>query len=86
MKKTWSMINDTLNSNQMHNQTREFIIDNKVITDQNEIANGFNTYVVNIGRSLVESIELLHPYSEYIGTQTNTSLNEYNLLCIEHYG
>jgi len=74
MKKTWSIINDTLNNNQNHNQASEFVIDNKVITDHDEIANGFNTYFVNIGRSLAESIQPLHSYSEYIGIQTNSRL------------
>ena len=59
MKKTWAIINETLNRNRKSNDfPLEFIVNNESITDINDIANHFNNFFSNIGTILPSSIKL----------------------------
>ena len=50
MKKTWSVINDTLNRNKNKNDLpTEFLVNDHCISNPRIIADSFNTYFVNIG-------------------------------------
>ena len=44
MRKTWGVINDTLQSNRRSRGQSEFIFGNRIISDSDEIANHFNDY------------------------------------------
>ena len=48
MKKTWGVISDTLKRNRKSKSQAEFIDENHVIRDTDEIANHFNDYFINI--------------------------------------
>ena len=49
-KKTWGVISDTLKRNRKSKSQAEFIYENHVIRDTDEIANHFNDYFINIAR------------------------------------
>ena len=74
VKKTWALIKET-----------EFIWNDRIITDLDEIANKFNTYFINIGQSLSEQIHATRSSDEYLSNRTNTIFNftEVNEECID---
>ena len=49
VKKTWALIKETLQQKKKHELPAEFIWNDRIITDLDEIANKFNTYFINIG-------------------------------------
>ena len=64
-----------------HELPNEFVWNNHVITDMNEIANEFNRYFISIGQSLSEKIQSVHSSEEYLGQKANsvfkfTAVNE----------
>ena len=56
VKKTWTLIKETLQQKKKQELPAEFIWNDQIITDLDEIANKFNTYFINIGHSLSEQI------------------------------
>ena len=50
----------------------EFIWNDRIISDLDEIANKFNTYFINIGHSLSEQIHATRSSDEYLNNRTNT--------------
>ena len=59
MKKTWSMINETLNRNKNKNDLpTEFLVNDHCISNPKIIADSFNTYFVNIGSNLSSKLNL----------------------------
>ena len=49
MKNTWLTIKGTLQVNKKHDLPVEFLMDNAMLTNPDEIANEFNAYFVSIG-------------------------------------
>ena len=72
IKKTWSVINETINRKPSNKTVNTFIINNEKVTDQTEIANSFNNYFVNIGKSLSEQIHTNCHFSDYLHNSTVT--------------
>ena len=66
MKKTWGVISDTLKRNRKSKSQAEFIYENHVIRDTDEIANHFNDYFINIARTLSQQIRPTHSFNNYI--------------------
>ena len=54
IKKTWSLINETLNRNLKKQSTHEFLINDEMISDPIIIANKFNQYFAHIGSTLAQ--------------------------------
>ena len=52
IKRTWSVIKHTLQKNVLCPDSTNFVLNNRMITNLDKIANEFNKYFVNIGRSL----------------------------------
>ena len=52
IKQTWSVIKNTLQKNARCPDSTKFILNNRMITNLDEIANEFNIYFINIGRLL----------------------------------
>ena len=71
VKKTWALIKETL----QQKKKQEFIWNDRIITDLDEIANKFNTYFINIGHSLFEQIYATRSNDEYLSNKTNTIFN-----------
>ena len=57
LRKVWAIIKNVINQNKSKKISDQFILNNKKITDPNEIANGFNDYSVNIGPTLASKIK-----------------------------
>ena len=59
IKKTWKTIDETLNRRKNKSKFPSvFIVNNRSIADQNEIADQFNIFFSNIGSTLSDSIEI----------------------------
>ena len=56
VKQTWGLIKETLQQEKRHELPLEFVWNNGIIIDADEIANKFKTYFINIGHSLSEQI------------------------------
>ena len=75
IKKTWSIIKDSLNNDSNNKTPFEFIVGNESISDPDIIANKFNEYFINIGRSLSEGITPVHSYRDYLSNKPNKRFN-----------
>ena len=66
--------------------SNKFILNNVTITDPDEIANEFNRYFINIGRSLSDQIQKTHSSQDYLPQHnkptSNFSFNPVNEECI----
>ena len=71
MRKTWCLLNETLNRNVKKQPTHEFLVDNIMTTDPVIIANKFNEYFINIGNSLADKIPMAEPFHSYLNHPTN---------------
>ena len=85
VKKNWALIKETLQQKKKQELPTEFIWNDRIITDLDEIANKFNTYFINIGQSLSEQIHATSSSDEYLSNRTNTIFNftEVNEECID---
>ena len=66
IKRTWSLINSSLNRNLRQCTKTEFCINNQIVTNAEDIANGFNDYFINIGSSLSNQIQSTTHYDTYL--------------------
>ena len=57
IKQTWSVIKNTLQKNARCPDSTIFVLNNRMITNLDEITNEFNKYFLNIGRSLNDQIQ-----------------------------
>ena len=71
IRKTWCLLNETLNRNVKKQPTHEFLVDNIMTTDPVIIANKFNEYFINIGNSLADKIPTAEPFHSYLKYPTN---------------
>ncbi len=72
IKKTWSVINDTMNRTTRNTVQNEFIVDDQRITDPETIADKFNEYFVNIGKSLSNAIQPAKDYTQYLNNEATS--------------
>ena len=70
MKKTWGVISDTLNRNCKSKSQAEFIYENHVIRDTDEIANQFNDSFINMARTLSQQIQPTHSFNNYLNNNS----------------
>ena len=57
IRQTWKLINEITNKNKPSSELPDnFMKDDNIITDPNEIANNFNDYFVNVGPKLADKI------------------------------
>ena len=66
MRKTWGVINDTLQRNRRSKPQSEFVFGNLMICGTDEIANHFNDYFINISRTLSQQIKLADYFDHYL--------------------
>ena len=89
IKQTWSVIKDTLQKKLHSAPSNKFILNNVTITDPDEIANEFNRYFINIGRSLADQIQSIHSSQDYLPQHnkptSNFSFNPVNEECIAKF-
>ena len=79
MKKTWKTIDETLNRRKNKGKfPSEFIVNNRSIADQKEIADQFNIFFSNIGSTLSDSIEIADStldFTDYLNNPTEHHFN-----------
>ena len=77
IKSTWKLINKLINKEKKEDKKIESLeIENKKITNKQEIADCLNNFFVNIGMKLQNSNENVkdHPYRNYLKTTNNSSV------------
>ena len=75
IKQTWSVIKDTLQRKKQSSTTAQFILNNRSITDLDEIANEFNAYFVGIGRLHSEQIHPDSSSQDYLLQRNKPNMN-----------
>ena len=79
MKKTWKTIDETLNRRKNKSKfPSEFVVNNRSIADQKEIADQFNIFFSNIGSTLSDSIEIADStldFTDYLNNPTEHHFN-----------
>ena len=66
IKQTWSVIKNTLQKNVRCPDSTKFVLNNHIIASLDEIANEFNKYFVNIGKSLSDQIQSVTTSEDYL--------------------
>ena len=58
LKKSWAIIKDVIGKKKIENSNcnKEFLIDGRIVSDKNVIANNFNNFFSNIGKNLAKDI------------------------------
>ena len=79
MRKTWGVINDTLQSNRRSRGQSEFIFGNRIISNSDEIANHFNDYFINISRTLSQQIQPVHSFDHYLNGNVTSKFQFYSV-------
>ena len=75
VKQTWSVIKDTLQRKRQCKPTEKFSLNNRIITDLDDIANAFNAYFVSIGRSLSDQIHSEASNQDYLLEHNTPNVN-----------
>lgn len=73
-KKTWSIIKDIIGSNSQSQPKANFLINNSIVTSEEDICSSFNTYFTNVGINLAKNIPLItaNPTSYIKDSVSNT--------------
>ena len=79
IRKTWCLLNETLNRNVKNQPIHEFLVDKIMTTDPVIIANKFKEYFINIGNSLADKIPTAEHFHSYLNRPTNCFFS-FNLL------
>ena len=74
IKKTWSIINESLHRKKKTISSRLFYHKGKTIEDPSEIANAFNEYFISVGRSLVNKIDKNNNFRKYLRNASESRL------------
>ena len=72
IKKTWSLINETLNRNLKKQSTHEFLINDEMISDPIIIAIKFNQYFAHIGSTLADKIPSAPHFNSYLSNPVDS--------------
>ena len=78
MKKTWSTINEIINTRRTKTKYPPFFeSDGKKLTDKNEIVREFNKYYASIGQKLADEIQTdgLPQMEDYLGERPQSQFN-----------
>ena len=77
IKQTWSVIKNTLQKNARCPDSTKFVLNNRMITNLDEIAIEFNIYFINIGRLLNDQIQAVTSSNDYLlqHNKTETTFN-----------
>ena len=75
IKQTWAIIKDTLQNKAREELPKKYLLNDRTLTNMDEIANEFNKYFINIGRLLSEEITSGHSSDEYLNDKTELVFN-----------
>ena len=77
VKKLWDIFGSVVNPGRRRNKKNlidKLIIDDKVISERNEIANCFNNYFVNVGVDLAKKIKSSASFDKYMRNKLDNSM------------
>ena len=69
-KQTWTFIKDTLQNKAREELPNKYLLNDRTLSNMDEIANEFNKYFINIGRLLSEQITFGLSSDEYLNDKT----------------
>ena len=72
LKKSWNLIKDIINRKKKATPNKRFLINGKITSNNQEIAEGFNKFYVNIGKTLSDKIPAHNICPTSFITETNT--------------
>ena len=76
IKQTWAIIiKDTLQNKAREELPNKYLLNDRTLTNMDEIANEFNKYFINIGILLSEQITSGHSSDEYLNDKTELVFN-----------
>ena len=75
IKKTWSLINETLNRNLRKQSTNEFLVGDQMLSDPLVIANKFNEYFADIGSILADKIPPAPHFNNYLNNPVESKFS-----------
>ena len=75
IKQTWPIIKDTLQNKAREELPNKYLLNDRTLTNKDEIANEFNKYFINIGRLLSEQTTSGHSSDEYLNDKTELVFN-----------
>ena len=75
IKQTWAINKDTLQNKAREELPNKYLLNDRTLTNMDEIANEFNKYFINIGRLLSEQITSGHSSDEYLNDKTELVFN-----------
>ena len=70
MKTTWKIINDTL---RRKSSTSNFISNDQIIKNHDEIADQFNHFFISIGSKLSQGIQPMNDHKHYLRNPTESN-------------
>ena len=79
IKKTWSLINETLNRNLRKQSTNEFLVDAQMLSDPLVIVNKFNGYFAHIGCTLADKIPPAPHFNNYLNNPVESKFSFYTI-------
>ena len=80
-RKTWELIQTVTKKKQKGELSETFNINNKITTNKNEIANGFNNYFNQIGNNLAQNIMAPEKnYKDYMDNTTTSTKFKFQLI------
>ena len=60
LKKSWRILIEIINKKRSSGNSSRFLVNNRIVTNMVEIANGFNSFFVNAGPTLAKNIPNIH--------------------------
>ena len=73
VKQTWAVIKDTLQKKIHSAPSTKFNLNNATVTNMDKIVKEFNTYFINIGRTLSDQIQSTHSSFDYLPQDKKTT-------------
>ena len=76
IKETWNILRNVTGSSTANTFPNSFVIDNKLISNKNDIVNDFNNFFTNIGPDLAKNISNTSNkhFIDYLGTSVTESI------------
>ena len=76
IKETWNILRNVPGSSTANTFPNSFVIDNKLISNENDIVNDFNNFFTNIGPDLAKNISNTSNkhFIDYLGTSVTESI------------
>ena len=77
INETWNILRNVTGSSTANTFQNSFVINNKLISNKNDIVNDFNNFITNIGPDLAKNISntSIRHFTDYLGTSVTESIS-----------